>query len=143
MSEMAFSGIYPAIFTPFNEAGGIDGEAPVRMVDFHLENGIDGFYVGGATGEGLLQSVAERSEVIRVVTQHVAGRAVVIAHIGALSTRDAVALAKQAVASELTTVADSEGADACFIRAPSLDNLLSEGVEVNLLLRSTRMTKAP
>jgi N-acetylneuraminate lyase len=55
--------------------------------------GIDGFYVGGSTGEGLLHSVAERLAVFETVADE-AGESTRIGHVGAISTRDAKALAK-------------------------------------------------
>lgn len=51
---------------------------------------------GGATGEGILQSVAERTEVVRAVIEQVKGRARVIVHVAAPATKDAMTLAAEA-----------------------------------------------
>jgi N-acetylneuraminate lyase len=55
--------------------------------------GIDGFYVGGSTGEGLLQSVEERLAIFETVAEE-AGAGAKIGHVGAVATRDAQAMAK-------------------------------------------------
>jgi N-acetylneuraminate lyase len=66
------------------------------IVRHQLEAGVHGFYVCGGTGEGLLQTVAERRAVLETVLDEVQGRAGVIAHVGAFQTPDTLALARHA-----------------------------------------------
>lgn len=86
-------GIFPALVTPFDKEGKIDAKAIERLVEFHLKNGVDGFYIGGSSGEGFLLNLEERKYVIDAVMSAVSGRATVISHVGALSTNEAVTLA--------------------------------------------------
>lgn len=86
-------GIFPALVTPFDKEGKIDAKAIERLVEFHLKNGVDGFYIGGSSGEGFLLNIEERKYVIDAVMSAVSGRATVISHVGALSTNEAVTLA--------------------------------------------------
>lgn len=89
-------GIFPALVTPFTD-GCVDEEKLEQVVEKLLREGVDGLYVGGSTGEALLISLDERKEVLRRVLRQVNGRCKVIAHIGALCTRDAVTLASDAL----------------------------------------------
>ena len=89
-----FNGIYAALLTPFRKDGRINFDSLGKLIDRCIGSGIDGFYVCGSTGEGLLLSVRERNEIYSFVGEYGAGRAKLIAHVGSLATRDAVAMAK-------------------------------------------------
>ena len=91
-----FRGVYPAIVTPFTDAGVLNREAIEKLVAFQLDAGVDGFYVGGATGECLLQDVPTRAAMAKRVVDEVRGRAKVIVHVAACTTADAVTLAREA-----------------------------------------------
>ena len=60
MDNSKFKGLFSALLTPFDKSGKIMFDSIKRLVDFNIENGIDGFYVGGSTGEGLLYTVSFR-----------------------------------------------------------------------------------
>ena len=66
------------------------------LVEFLLDRGVSGFFVCGGTGEGLLLTPAERRAILEATVDQTAGRAAVIAHIGALATQEAQALAAHA-----------------------------------------------
>ncbi len=85
-----------AIFTPFDHANRVNHEMLDKMVDFQLQHGLQGFFVAGTTGEGLLLSADERTEVVRQVVERTAGRGAVIAHVGHPSTDVAANLARSA-----------------------------------------------
>ena len=91
-------GIFPAIFTPFDDDLNVDFEALSLLVDFQLDAGVNGFFVTGSTGEGLLLSLDERLAVIKHVIAHTAGRGKVIAHVGHPSTEAASSLARRSAA---------------------------------------------
>ena len=46
-----FTGIYPALVTPFDESGRVSLGIVTKLIDSLLEKGVSGFYVGGSTGE--------------------------------------------------------------------------------------------
>lgn len=50
---MFFKGIMPAIVTPLNGDESVNTRVLEQLIDFFLQQGADGFYVAGATGEGL------------------------------------------------------------------------------------------
>lgn len=92
MAANRLSGIIVPLVTPFDQNGDLASESVRPLIERHIEMGVSGFYVGGGTGEGMLQSVAERAEYLRFVAEVSDGRATLIAQVGAMSSRDARAL---------------------------------------------------
>jgi N-acetylneuraminate lyase len=90
------SGIFPALATPFNDDGKINGKAIEQIVNINLEKGVSGFYVGGSTAESFLLSPEERKYALETTVKAVHGRAKVIANIGFFSTGQGIDLAKHA-----------------------------------------------
>ncbi len=99
-----FHGVYPALVTPFDKAGGINETVVKEIVDWHLEAGVDGFYICGGTGEGLLLSAAERRQMLEATVRAAAGRGKVIAHVTTLDTSTTIDLAQHAEASGAAAV---------------------------------------
>ena len=91
-----FQGIFPALVTPFTQEGEIDEKALHRLVEWNLQKGVSGFYVGGSTGESYLLSMEERKRVLEIVMAAVGGRVDVIANIGTFSTAQGIELARHA-----------------------------------------------
>jgi len=90
------TGVLPALLTPFDDEGNVWPAAMRDMVEWQLAEGVAGFYILGSTGEGLLLSQAERAGFAEAVVKQVRGRAPVIVHVGAMTTREACALAAHA-----------------------------------------------
>jgi N-acetylneuraminate lyase len=91
-----FDGFLPALITPYTRNDEINVAVLRELVDYLLSKGVSGFYVCGSTGEGAFQTVEERILVTETVLAQVAGRAPVIAHVGAAVLNDAVRLARHA-----------------------------------------------
>ncbi len=90
-------GILPALITPMNDDGSEVNYAGLnQLVEWQIQHGASGFFVCGGSGEGLLLRPAERRQVLETVITQAAGRAKVIAHIGALDTATAMQLAGEA-----------------------------------------------
>ena len=97
MKNVKFEGIMPAIITPFNEDNKtINVQAVKDIIDWQLGQGADGFYVLGATGEGVLMGREERELMCETAVKHVAGRKPIICHIASINFLEAVELAKHA-----------------------------------------------
>lgn len=90
------NGAYTALFTPFTKDNKVSVGMLERMVEFHLSQGLRGFYLTGSTGEGFLLSEAERKLVVETVVKANRGRGKVIVHVGCVATDDAVKLARHA-----------------------------------------------
>lgn len=94
MNKKILSGILPALMTAFNESG-IDSEKVKTHVKSLASAGVNGFYVGGSSGEMVLCSIEERKRLLEAVIE-AAGRLIVVAHTGAMSTADAIELTRHA-----------------------------------------------
>jgi len=106
---MKFEGIMPALVTPLNADESINTEVLSDLINYDLEKGANGFYVGGATGEGLALRTEERMVLAEAAVKAADGRAPIIVQIAAMDYGDAIALAKQA---------ESVGADAISATPP-------------------------
>ena len=89
-------GIHAALLTPFNKEGSIDWTSTEALVKFIIKQGVHGLYVSGSSGEAMLQSIAERSDCLRHVAECSQGKLALIAHVGAVATRDVLDLAEVA-----------------------------------------------
>lgn len=89
-------GVIVAMNSCYDAEGNISLSAVRALTRYLLDRGVDGLYVGGSTGEGFLQNLDERKQVLEAVIEENAGQAAVIAQVGALSTRDSVELARHA-----------------------------------------------
>ena len=92
-----FRGTYTVLVTPFTVDGAaVDHAALRRLVDFQIEQGIDGLIPLGSTGEFLSVSREERTAITETVVAAAAGRVPVLMGTGAEDTREAVALSREA-----------------------------------------------
>lgn len=89
-------GVMPALLTPFDAQQNIDRASLRRLVRFNIEQGVDGVYVGGSTGEAFVQSLSEREEVLEIVAEEAKGKITLIAHVGCVSTAESQQLAAAA-----------------------------------------------
>lgn len=93
---MKLSGIVPALVTPFDAYGNVNCKELKRLVLHLLEEGADGFYVTGSTGECFLLTDDERIRITALVAETVAGKVPVISHVGKIGAAQAARLAQEA-----------------------------------------------
>jgi dihydrodipicolinate synthase/N-acetylneuraminate lyase len=93
---MNWKGVIPAITTRFNEDLSIDHGFLVEHCRWLLDNGCTGVVTLGSLGEGATLSFDEKLAIVRTAVKAVGGRGPVVASISALTTSEAVALAKGA-----------------------------------------------
>jgi N-acetylneuraminate lyase len=86
----------PAVATPFGADGTVDHGALRRLVERYVEKGVEGLFICGTGGEGLLLSLAERRAVAQTTLGAAGGSVPVVVHVGAVNTADTVALARHA-----------------------------------------------
>lgn len=96
MGSSRFQGIFPALVTPFTREGEVNLEELRRVACFHVEKGVDGFFVCGTVGEGPLMSVGQRKLVAETVMDEVGSHVSIIVHAGTTNTEETVQLAKHA-----------------------------------------------
>jgi dihydrodipicolinate synthase/N-acetylneuraminate lyase len=89
-----WAGVMPAITTPFDASFSIDHGALRAHCQWLAEHRITGIVALGSLGEGATLDRAERESILRACTEAV--KLPVIAAVSALSTKEAVSLAKDA-----------------------------------------------
>ena len=104
-----FTGLMPAMVTPFDERGEIDLGATQAVVERFIEAGVDGISPLGSTGEASHLASEERKRFIEEVTRIVGGRVPLVVGVGAAGTREAI---------ELASHAEGVGVDAVLIVSP-------------------------
>ena len=93
---MKLGGLIPALVTPFDRNGEVNYPELRKLVRVLLEEGADGFYVTGSTGECFLLTDEERTRIIATVAETVDGKVPVVAHVGKIGARQAAKLAMEA-----------------------------------------------
>jgi 4-hydroxy-tetrahydrodipicolinate synthase len=112
-------GAHTAIVTPFCKDGSVDYVRYRELIEFQIDNGIDGIVPVGTTGESPTLNNDEHMKVIEETIRAVHGRVLVIAGTGANSTAEAV---------ELTTLAKELGVDATLQVTPYYNKPNQEGL---------------
>lgn len=118
-NKTIFTGCATAIATPMNADGSINYEEFGRLIDFQIENGIDGLVICGTTGESATMTDEEHVEVLRYGIERVAHRVPVIAGAGSNDTAYAV---------ELSREAEKMGADALLQVTPYYNKASQRGL---------------
>ncbi len=112
MTHTKLAGIFPALPTPLKADRSVDLGALEKILDRVYSAGVDGVYVCGSTGEGMLLDEADRRIVLETVVQNSPRGKQVIAHVGARSLDVAERLAKHAERSQASALSS--------IRAPGV-----------------------
>lgn len=115
---MEIKGAITALVTPFKN-GQVDEEAYRALVEWQIEEGINGLVPVGTTGESATLSHEEHAKVISICVDQVKGRVPVIAGSGGNDTREAI---------ELTLHAKEVGADATLQVTPYYNKPSQEGL---------------
>ena len=94
-SAQLFSGVFPAITTPFNEGGSVDHAFLREHAQWMMAAGCAGIVPLGSLGEGNTLEGSEKIAILDTLVDAL-GEAPVIPGIGSLSTQGAVRLAQAA-----------------------------------------------
>ena len=86
---MLFQGALTALVTPFKD-GALDEEAYRSLIEWQIEQGIDGLVPCGTTGESPTLSHQEHIRAITVCVEQVRGRVPVLAGAGSNNTAEAI-----------------------------------------------------
>ena len=118
--KFEIEGMITALFTPLNEKERIKEGSFKELIDFQIENGINGFFSLGTAGEGMKLSIEKRKRAAEIIVNHVKGRIPVIVHVGTPDTEMTVELAEHAE----KIGADAVAAVAPFYYKPDLEGLI-------------------
>ncbi|HRP01328.1 MAG TPA: 4-hydroxy-tetrahydrodipicolinate synthase [Candidatus Kapabacteria bacterium] len=119
MSSHKFEGTITAIVTPFKKDLSIDFDKFKNLIDFQINNGVDGIVVCGSTGEAATMNHKEKLSLIITAVEHSNGRVPIIAGTGSNNTSDSI---------DFTFLAKEHGADASLLVAPYYNKPTQEGL---------------
>jgi len=118
MKKVIFRGVATALVTPMNEKG-VDYDNLEKLINWQIEEGVQGLVICGTTGECATLSDAEHREVFRKAMDFAAGRVAMIAGTGSNDTAYAI---------ELTKVAADMGYDAGLLVSPYYNKTTQAGL---------------
>jgi 4-hydroxy-tetrahydrodipicolinate synthase len=96
--SMSWSGVIPAITTPFTADLGVDHAFLAEHAAWMADEGCTGFVAGGSLGEGATLTATEKSAVLGTLVRAIGARVPILCGVSALGTAEAVALAQAAEA---------------------------------------------
>jgi 4-hydroxy-tetrahydrodipicolinate synthase len=119
MAKLAtIEGCLTALVTPFRD-GKVDFDSLARLVDWQIEQGVDGIVAVGTTGESATLDVEEHIAVITATVKAARGRVPVVAGAGGNATSEAL---------ELTRASEAAGANALLHVTPYYNRPSQEGL---------------
>lgn len=113
-----FFGAYTALITPF-KGEKVDYDKLGELIEFQIENKIDGLVICGTTGESATLTDKEKKKVIKYAIDTVNGRVPVIAGTGSNNTKHAI---------ELSKYAERVGADGVLLVTPYYNKSSQKGL---------------
>ena len=113
-----FKGAYTALITPFKN-GRVNYEKLGELIEFQIENDIDGIVICGTTGESATLTDREKKKVIKYAVETVNGRVPVIAGTGSNDTRHSI---------ELSKYAERVGVDGILVVTPYYNKSTQKGL---------------
>src|SRR6266516_658594 len=116
--KLKLEGIWTPIPTPLTKQGRVDADATRRLVDFHIEAGIDGLLPLGTSGEFALLRREERKVLVGTVVDQAGNRVPVVAGVSDPSIQHVV---------QLSSDAKEAGADGVIATPPYYFTTTDEG----------------
>src|SRR5256712_3278721 len=116
--KLKLEGIWTPIPTPLTKRGRVDTDATRRLVDVHIESGIDGLLPLGTSGEFALLQREERKALVNVVVDQANSRVPVVAGVSDPSIENVV---------QLSSDAKEAGADGVIATPPYYFTTTDEG----------------
>ncbi|OHD64363.1 MAG: hypothetical protein A2096_09555 [Spirochaetes bacterium GWF1_41_5] len=89
-------GMFPPLITPFKDSGEIDEKKLKKLINFLLEKGVHGLFIGGSYGSYPLLTMEERKKLAEMVFAEVNERVPVIVQVATPCTAHSVELTKHA-----------------------------------------------
>ncbi|MEW6033978.1 MAG: 4-hydroxy-tetrahydrodipicolinate synthase [Chloroflexota bacterium] len=114
-----FGRLLTAMVTPFDGSGEVDYDQAKKLALALLASGSDGVVVSGTTGESPTLTTEEKLRLFAEVKSVVGKRGTVIAGTGSYSTRESIALCREA---------EKTGVDGCLLVVPYYNKPTQEGL---------------
>lgn len=125
MKKFTPKGTFTALVTPFkaakgnNKGGDVDFNALQKLIEFQVDNGVDGIVVCGTTGEAATLTEKEKIAIITQAVKFAEGKVHIIVGTGTYETEATL---------NLTTIAKELGASAALIVAPYYTKPTQQGL---------------
>jgi 4-hydroxy-tetrahydrodipicolinate synthase len=119
-------GIIVAMITPMHNDESVDEQGLRTVSRYLIDHRVHGLFPGGSQGEFFSLTTEERKRVLEVTVDAAGGEVSVVAHVGAITTREAVELSRHAEQAG----ADAIGACTPFFVKPSQDELYQYYVDI-------------
>lgn len=132
MAKLAtIEGCLTALVTPFRD-GKVEFDSLAKLVDWQIEQGVDGIVAVGTTGESATLDVEEHIAVITATVKAARGRVPVVAGAGGNATSEAL---------ELTRASEAAGANALLHVTPYYNRPSQEGLfrHFEAIAKATRL----
>lgn len=94
--NVKFHGVMSALVSCIDENENVKEDCMRKLMNWHLESGLTGFYLCGGTGEGPVLQKKTRMEIAEIAKDECGGKAALIAHVGAIDLTTAKELARHA-----------------------------------------------
>ncbi len=101
-AKRIWSGVFPAVCTQFHPDESLNIPDTLTHIDAMLAAGVNGLVMLGTVGENYTMTPAEKIELLRATTRHVAGRVPVLTGVAETTTAAAVKFAQAAQAAGAT-----------------------------------------
>lgn len=128
MSEFTPVGTFTALVTPFTRKGEIDFKGLKKLIDYQIDNGVDGIVVTATTGESATLTLKEKQSIIIKAVEYAGGRVPIIAGTGTNETEMSLSL---------TIFAKEHGVSAVLIVTPYYNKPPQDGLYEHFRLIAT------
>ena len=108
-----YQGIIPAFYACYDEKGDINPAAVRELTRWFIDQGVQGLYVGGSSGECIYQSKEDRKVTLENVMAVAKGKLTIIAHVACNNTADSQELAAHAESLGVDAIAAIPPLTAC------------------------------
>jgi len=95
MSQLNWSGVFPAVLTPFTENGEIDFEMFTKNTEAQIAAGVHGIIIAGSLGDAAVLETVEKFDLLIHAKKVAAGRVPVLVNIAENTTKNAINFAKK------------------------------------------------
>lgn len=119
MKETVFTGVCPALVTPFDPGGAVNYDTFAELVERQIQGGVSALCVCGTTGESATLSDAEQAALTAFCVKQAGGRVKVLAGAGSNDTSHALSL---------SLAAQRAGADALLLVTPYYNKTTQAGL---------------
>jgi 1-pyrroline-4-hydroxy-2-carboxylate deaminase len=109
MNKIEWTGVYPALLTPFKENDTVDFELFGKNIGAQVKAGVNGLIIGGSLGEASTLTADELKNLLIYAKEEIKDTVPVIVNIAEQSTREAVKAAQRG---------EQEGADGLMLLPP-------------------------